>query len=467
MIGRRIPAMTETMTTAPRAFIVLAACILVSLAHSAAAEDRVDHVHHGKRDVSRREREFEVFRVIRVPLTAEGRIPVAKLVGAVSPAAGAGLGANAPENLSLDPSKPSTSVALELIERTLGPGCEVHLTEEFVEIRLDRAADLRNRRQSRRRLAATLMALVPPVEPPKYGLTSRPSYRPEDATRTTVCLVHGMDATARIWDAVVEPLEQAGFGVVLFQYPNDQAIDKSAHQLAADLARFRRERGDRRRWHLVTHSMGGLVARAYVEDSALYGKDVDRLIMLAPPNHGSNLASGRFVVEWVTHVRERWQEGHSFWTALADGLGEAGEDLMPGSLFLTRLNSRPRNPSVRYSIVAGDMFFFSRNVRDDLSEEVKKMRLESPVLLELREQALEAMEVQLVPELIDGYGDGAVSVKSARLEGVLDFELLRVDHLSLLGIGPFAGPGEPPCLEPVLRRLKSDRSAEKQPAQKR
>jgi pimeloyl-ACP methyl ester carboxylesterase len=341
----------------------------------------------------------------------------------------------------------------------------VRLTDGFVEIRLDRAADLRARRTSRRRLAEGLLRLVPEFQPVSYGLLARPSYRPNDASRPTICLVHGLDATARIWEKMIEPLEEAGFGVVLFQFPNDQAIDKSARQLAADVAHFRRERSDQRRWHLVTHSMGGLVARSYVENPDLYARDVDRLIMLSPPNHGSNLAAGRFFVEWVTHAREKHEEDHSLWTMLTDGLGEAGEDLRPDSLFLAQLNGRARNPSVRYSIVAGTKAFLVRQLRDQVVEQLEELQPRHPVLARLRDQARSALDVELVPELIDGHGDGAVSIESARLEGVRDFEELRFDHLSMLGVGPFAEPGAPPCLEPVLRRLRADQNASSEHAQ--
>jgi hypothetical protein len=203
--------------------------------------------------------------------------------------------------------------------------------------------------------------------------------------------------------------------------------------------------------------MGGRVARAYVEDAFLYGGDVDRLLMLAPPNHGSNLAAGRLVVEWVTHAREKRQEDHSFWTMFTDGLGEAGEDLRPDSLFLTQLNSQPRNPKVRYTIVAGTKAYLTRQLRDQMVERLDELESQHPIVVAIRDEARRALDVELVPELIDGHGDGAVSLESARLEGVSDFEELSFEHLSMLGAGPLAEPGEPPCLEPLLRRLQADR----------
>ncbi len=39
---------------------------------------------------------------------------------------------------------------------------------------------------------------------------------------------------------------------------------------------------------------------------------------------------------------------------LGDGLGEAAEDLTPGSRFLRDLNRRPRRSGVSYHILAGD-----------------------------------------------------------------------------------------------------------------
>ena len=48
---------------------------------------------------------------------------------------------------------------------------------------------------------------------------------------------------------------------------------------------------------------------------------------------------------------------------LSDGIGQAAEDMLPGSPFLTRLNRGSRPAGVPYHIVAGSSGAISRDVR--------------------------------------------------------------------------------------------------------
>src|SRR5690606_20221809 len=117
-----------------------------------------------------------------------------------------------------------------------------------------------------------------------------------------------------------------------FAYPNDQSLGESACLLSQELKRLRETVLDRP-IVLVTHSMGGLVARAAIEDPELNPGGVTRLIMVAPPTHGSHLA--RFAVSpdvwehWLARSKGNpWRRSVD---AMADGLGEAASDLVPGS----------------------------------------------------------------------------------------------------------------------------------------
>ena len=47
--------------------------------------------------------------------------------------------------------------------------------------------------------------------------------------------------------------------------------------------------------------MGGLVARAWVEGDAYVPESVGKLILIAPPNHGSRWASLRLILEAEEH----------------------------------------------------------------------------------------------------------------------------------------------------------------------
>ena len=68
------------------------------------------------------------------------------------------------------------------------------------------------------------------------------------------------------------------------------------------------------RVRLVAHSMGGLVCRELLTSPALYGgkgeghdafPGIDRLIMIATPNHGSELARYHLLGEWVDQLNRQ------------------------------------------------------------------------------------------------------------------------------------------------------------------
>ena len=59
-------------------------------------------------------------------------------------------------------------------------------------------------------------------------------------------------------------LEQAGYGIVVFDYPYNQKL-KFVHQFRRDWLAFRKEAGETRPWAILAHSMGAALARSYVE----------------------------------------------------------------------------------------------------------------------------------------------------------------------------------------------------------
>jgi hypothetical protein len=95
---------------------------------------------------------------------------------------------------------------------------------------------------------------------------------------------------------------------------------------------------------IVAHSMGGLIARAYVEGADFpvgevmpYGGEVGTLVLLATPNHGSEIA------------------------ALGEWFSTLGQQMAPGAEFLRDLNDvkavddrmTSLNPTIRYVSMAG------------------------------------------------------------------------------------------------------------------
>ena len=93
---------------------------------------------------------------------------------------------------------------------------------------------------------------------------------------------------------------------------------------------------------VIGYSMGGLVARGYVEGDG-YAGGVDRLILIATPNHGSHWAGLAVLAKARMSAAEALGPGewHPTWL-ITGGLCEAGRDLTPGSKFLADLNAHGR-----------------------------------------------------------------------------------------------------------------------------
>ena len=111
---------------------------------------------------------------------------------------------------------------------------------------------------------------------------------PAPATRPIV-LVHGVLCNDGVWFALRRHLAQAGIGPVytLNYGPMFASAEHFATQLAARIAAVRAATGAAR-VVLVGHSLGGLVARAYLRKFG--GAEVSRLITVGTPHHGSIFA---------------------------------------------------------------------------------------------------------------------------------------------------------------------------------
>jgi triacylglycerol esterase/lipase EstA (alpha/beta hydrolase family) len=140
------------------------------------------------------------------------------------------------------------------------------------------------------------------------------------AQKRPVLLLHGLFHNRAVWFLMRQRLEQCGFPVVTINLPPYETVETLARRIAAaveeTLVTYDAEQVD-----IVGHSMGGLLARYYIEFQG-GDKRVNHCIMLGAPNAGSKLAPF--------------------------ALSPLGRDLMPGSEFLTELNAAPLSASVRY-----------------------------------------------------------------------------------------------------------------------
>lgn len=252
-----------------------------------------------------------------------------------------------------------------------------------------------------------------------------------------VLLVHGLDETGGIWDDLAPALHDADHTTLRFDYPNDQPIARSAKSLAAALDTLA-SRGVTR-IDVVAHSMGGLVTREAITnpDLAPSAEPITRLITIGTPHHGSPLASLRVVAEFRDQVVQ-WATGERTGSILtnhlADGAGEAGRDLTPGSDFLTTLNARPMPDDVAMTCIVGDA----------LPAGVARF---TPGFLE---------------DAVGALGDGVVPHEAGRLDGVTDIVRVSAHHRAMLtrtAVDTALAPdpdAPPPAIPIILDRLAQD-----------
>lgn len=186
-------------------------------------------------------------------------------------------------------------------------------------------------------------------------------------------LLHGLGRSAYSMRRLETRLGAAGYRTHNLGYPSTRLAPA---QLVAWLGReLERRCAAAPRVHFVGHSLGGILARAWLAEHAL--ANLGRMVMLAPPNHGSELADLLGTSQLL-----RWALG-----PVAPQLG-TGPDSLPNRL---------PAPHYEVGVIAGTR----------------------PVNL-------------LGAALIRGRSDGTVSVRSARLEGMTDFATVPASHTFIM-----------------------------------
>jgi len=185
-----------------------------------------------------------------------------------------------------------------------------------------------------------------------------------------VVLLHGLTRTGQSMKALQFALKRSSYKVVNAGYPSTR---KPIEQLAAYVDKAARKCGDAR-VNFVTHSMGGILVRAWLRDNR--PADLGRVVMLAPPNQGS---------EVVDVYRNRGFFGIAGPAAKELGTGDDG---LPRKL-------GPANFSL--GIIAGD-------------------KSSNP----------------LFSSTLKGPNDGTVTVASTKLQGMKDHITLHVGHTFMM-----------------------------------
>lgn len=194
------------------------------------------------------------------------------------------------------------------------------------------------------------------------------------STADTVVLIHGLLRTPRSMWAVAAWLKRKGYRVLLVGYPSRKVpiSEAVAQHIQPRLAKLAETLEAGTQVHFVTHSLGGIVFRAWAaqRDPAF---PLGRSVLLAPPNRGSEIIDDVRRLGWA-----RWVVG-----PVSAELG-TDADSTPNSL-------GPLPPNT--GVIMGNRG-----------------------------------RISLFQHLVGRESDGIVTIDSARGEGAAGFTLLPTDH---------------------------------------
>jgi pimeloyl-ACP methyl ester carboxylesterase len=392
--------------------------------------------------------------VVRVPLTDAGDLSLGTFVEVL--ARSTDVPVAVPDTvLTLPVRGVAGGLTLRALEEALGPGVDLSVQADSVVATLDRTVHAPEGRSAWRTRLDALAARVKrdaALDRQLYGMKALRSYHPNDSARPTVLLIHGMNSNSGGFVHMVPLLEEAGYGVVVYDFPDNQDLDRSSPAFVRDWMEFRRRAQDKRPWSVVGHSMGCLLARWYVEGKDFAG-DVSDLILIGPPNHGTVLARAQTLLQFIRGLQLLGQDEAGAMSTLGEGLGEAADDLLPKSDFLRRLNSEPRREGVRYRILAGNRGWLSAERRREIEGRIEGSARAAGVFGKLARLAVPDLSAQL-DALTDGTGDGVVPLASTQLAGVDAPTVIPANHVELIR-GPllYPDPGPVACMPQLLEWL--------------
>jgi pimeloyl-ACP methyl ester carboxylesterase len=337
------------------------------------------------------------------------------------------------------------SVLVHAMNDALGDGLHLAVTRDAFTISFDPQmlpADWNASCDALRRFTQTIAPAASERQQQRYGFHLPEVVNPD---APLVILIHGLDGDAGTCVDLAGLMKADGYQTATFAYPADQPLDESAALFASHMKALH-DVFPNLRIDLVTESMGGLIARRYVEGPQ-YAGGVDRFILIAPPNEGSTWTHASLLLKLAVNTF-RWRHDPDWSPAwmITEGLCQAAGDLRPQSEFLRELGALPRRQGVRYTIIAGDRPIFRRYEANMLALADGAIVSSVAHVWGFRQlkQAVESKHQRVLEK--QGDNDGPVTLASARLAGVDDFVTVHSDHIALYQtIG-----GQPPAAYPVI-----------------
>lgn len=199
----------------------------------------------------------------------------------------------------------------------------------------------------------------------------------QSSVHNAVCIIllHGLGRSSMSMKGVQWRLEEAGYPVVNNSYPwLGRSIEEIA-PIAINESRSHCAEMGLSKIGFVTHSLGGILLRQYLEENTIAG--LGRVVMLAPPNQGSTMAD----------------------QLVANGMLE------------------PLLPQPAYQLGTDE---------NSVPKRLGPVNFELGVIAGTNTRAL------LSPGLDDLANDGTVAVEETHVAGMQDFIVLPVDHSFLM-----------------------------------
>jgi pimeloyl-ACP methyl ester carboxylesterase len=119
-------------------------------------------------------------------------------------------------------------------------------------------------------------------------LSSPPLARADKAGNDWVILLHGMGRTGFSMRKMARYLDGQGYRTVNITYPSTRLPIPVIAETIVKPAVDRCLADGAERVHVVSHSLGGIVIRQYLQDHSL--PSGSRIVMMGPPNRGSEIA---------------------------------------------------------------------------------------------------------------------------------------------------------------------------------